>query len=1005
MKNVFVLFLILANTSAIFPQSQTLNSGKDPGEILWYHTVSGIAVEASNPVITPDGNIIWVKYKSAGVPVSEIFCFTPAGDTLWWQSFPDRFKSDPMIIPQTGWIIIANSTNNNRLLCLNPDGSERWSTNMATPLSQSPVIDTLFNIYLAAQAKLISYDSAGVYRWTYNSPAGEIITPLSVSTTGVIYFGTEFDKLIAVQSSGNQIFLNNLFGYVRGTPTIDLDGTIFISSSNINTNQSKIEVFNPDGSFVWEMTFNEPNPSSVIIGDSNFIYVRTMNFWGGGFGKLYKINKIDQAVEWYYSYGPNVGGAWDPTLTADGTIYITLANGFSGNAGRFLAIDNQGNLKWELDLLSATGMDMSPMYHITPGKNGNIYTIGIADYDTTCLIAIEAPDAILANSAWPMYKHDEHYTSLASNISLPQPDIVTDKVLIDFGYVEPGNSSNQLLTVFNTGNLPLSLDWILESTVFGLEIIRGVNKTRHTSEIIQPGDSLMFDISFSPVDTCMYSDTLFLMSNDPDQPVHQVALKGKSTIEGEVKWNIHLSNHLTGPAVDDYGNVYVAGSYKIWRIRPTGQIDWEYEPVGRNSRSDYTNITISHNNRFLYLPWGKTMLALDTAGNELWNFDPPANDWLYPAATNKAGQLFFSESFMNGGGHLYCLNDQGDELWNNDIGYDLGYPPAIEKNGNIVSGANFGSQGKVFCLDKTKGLTQWEHPFMPTGPASIGYGNLIYIGGRWGNLGNYLPKVRAYNASGALQWEFNIANEISEVSSSIISHPNGTLIFATMDFYYSNGTICALDGEGNFLWENLYDNTISATPAIAANGLIYFGCMDGNFYALYPDGSEKWELNTGSEIITSPVIHSNGIIYFTTEDGSLFAVYGENGGLAHSPWPMIQRDPKHTSSADSLPVFINEPLYPSPVFNKLTALPNPFMRNTTIRWELDYPAEVLIRIADLAGKEIISKKVFCKAGINRYTWNGFAAEGKEAKPGVYVCRLQTNKKTAWIKLIKNSRHP
>jgi len=65
--------LIFANTSALFPQSKVLNSKKDPGEIPWYHSVSGHAVEASSPVITPDGNIIWVKYKRSGVPTSEIF--------------------------------------------------------------------------------------------------------------------------------------------------------------------------------------------------------------------------------------------------------------------------------------------------------------------------------------------------------------------------------------------------------------------------------------------------------------------------------------------------------------------------------------------------------------------------------------------------------------------------------------------------------------------------------------------------------------------------------------------------------------------------------------------------------------------------------------------------------------------------------------------------------------------------------------------------------------------
>lgn len=989
MKNLFLIVLFSAASSFLFSQNHALDSVKNPGEILWFHTVSGTAVDALSPVLTPDENILWLKYKTAGVPDSELFCYSPDGDTIWTRQFPDRIETEPMVVPQTGWIMLASS----RLLCLNADGSERWSMNMPAPMNQSPAIDTSLNLYIAAGTKLISYDSAGVFRWEYNSPVGEISTPLSVSRTGVVYFGTEFDKLIAVQNTGTPLFINNLFGYVRGAPTIDFDGTIYMSTSNVNTNQSKIEVFNPDGSFVWEMTFYEPNPSAVIIGDSNFIYVRTMNFWGGGFGELYKINKTVPSVQWNFPYGPGVSGAWDPSLSQDGTIYLALAGNLQG---RFVAIDNQGNIKWELNPMLATGIDMSPMYHVIIGKEGNVYAVGKLDFDSTFLIAIEAPDAILANTAWPMYKHDQHFTALASNIINPQPNLVADQLLIDFGYLDPGNSSMRQLAIYNTGNLPLTLDWLLESEVFDLEISKAQINNNYTGEIIEAGDSLCFDIGFSPVDTAMYSDTLFLMSNDPDQPLTQIALKGKSTIEGEIKWKIQLSDHLTGPAIDDFGNVYIAGDNKVWRIRPSGTIDWQYEPKHRHDRSDYANITIAHNNRFIYLPWGQTILAIDSAGNEQWNFDPPANDRLYPVSVNEAGHLFFSESSMNGGGHVYCLNQQGEELWNNNIGYFLGYPPAIDLNGNIVSGGNLGSLAKIFSLDNTTGNTNWEKAFFPTSPASIGFNNGIYFGGRWGSMGNYLPKVRAYTASGTLNWEFSITDEFYEISSSIVCHPNRSLIFATSDFFfYGNGTICALDDEGSLLWEKQYDARIFATPAIADNGLIYFGSEDGYFYALYPDGSEKWSLNTESEIYTSPAIESDGTIYFTTEDGFLYAVYGENGGLAHSPWPMMQHDPKHTSAADSLSVFIREAEYPSSGLNNLSATPNPFNHKTTIQWSANYAVEAKIRVFDLDGNLILSQNVACKNGVNQYVW-----DGSDAEPGVYICTLLCDKKSSRIKVVK-----
>jgi outer membrane protein assembly factor BamB len=42
-----------------------------------------------------------------------------------------------------------------------------------------------------------------------------------------------------------------------------------------------------------------------------------------------------------------------------------------------------------------------------------------------------------------------------------------------------------------------------------------------------------------------------------------------------------------------------------------------------------------------------------------------------------------------------------------------------------------------------------------------------------------------------------------------------------------------------------------SSPAIGADGVIYFGCNDHNIYAVNPDGTEKWHYATG-DMVTSP---------------------------------------------------------------------------------------------------------------------------------------------------------
>ena len=67
-------------------------------------------------------------------------------------------------------------------------------------------------------------------------------------------------------------------------------------------------------------------------------------------------------------------------------------------------------------------------------------------------------------------------------------------------------------------------------------------------------------------------------------------------------------------------------------------------------------------------------------------------------------------------------------------------------------------------------------------------------------------------------------------------------------------------------------NIIVSSPAIGADGTIYFGSHDKNFYALKPDGTIRWTFATGGQIISSPAIGADGTIYFTSTDGNLYAL-------------------------------------------------------------------------------------------------------------------------------------
>src|SRR5262249_45271716 len=92
---------------------------------------------------------------------------------------------------------------------------------------------------------------------------------------------------------------------------------------------------------------------------------------------------------------------------------------------------------------------------------------------------------------------------------------------------------------------------------------------------------------------------------------------------------------------------------------------------------------------------------------------------------------------------------------------------------------------------------------------------------------------------------------------------------------------------------------IDSSPAIAADGTVYIGASDGRLYAVL-NQVQQWVFpplnqNPVGQIHSSPAIGPDGAIYFGSDDGNLYAINGSSP-LASSPWPMFQKDLRHTSS-------------------------------------------------------------------------------------------------------------
>jgi outer membrane protein assembly factor BamB len=115
-----------------------------------------------------------------------------------------------------------------------------------------------------------------------------------------------------------------------------------------------------------------------------------------------------------------------------------------------------------------------------------------------------------------------------------------------------------------------------------------------------------------------------------------------------------------------------------------------------------------------------------------------------------------------------------------------------------------------------------------------------------------------------VKWQFDTGGV---VDSSPAIAADGTIYFGSFDEY-----IYAVKPDGNQKWRYGTDGNIRSSPAIAEDGTVYVGCDDNYLYAITPDGNLKWRYQTGDWVTSSPAIGSDGTIYVGSDDQYLYAI-------------------------------------------------------------------------------------------------------------------------------------
>lgn len=319
----------------------------------------------------------------------------------------------------------------------------------------------------------------------------------------------------------------------------------------------------------------------------------------------------------------------------------------------------------------------------------------------------------------------------------------------------------------------------------------------------------------------------------------------------------------------------------------------------------------------------------DSTPKILWKYSSGLGGYIYgAAAVSQAGYVYFG-SRDNYFTILNANNGSFVKSWN--VSGAVESPPAIAANGRVYFGDPVGN-GYLNCIEGTdlKWSLALSARIYTSGPAVRG--DTVYVGGAAGLI-NAMYAVTDNGASGAVKWFCRIWSSPGSIYSSpavvndtiyftcnngkfyllrdlgaswdTVSIQIGLPLGQTVYVYRSSpaigpdGTVYvgvpwAVRGPGDTTgclvavnpkakglavkwryWIGGFNakTQVFSSPAIDANGRIFFGGQDGTFYVLEDLGASynlRWSYNTGGALRSSPAIGDDGTVYIGSYDGRLY---------------------------------------------------------------------------------------------------------------------------------------
>ena len=342
--------------------------------IKWTYSTGGTAVY--QPIISPDGAIIFTTNSDGTIPRDEMFALERDGMLRWGTTVSELGNWASVDTDGRVYIgySISGSTSAGFRAYNQSDGSILFSTtlNSGATVQSGTVIGDDGSIYLTYQPGVLrSYTPGGGLQWE-TAGGGYNIAP-ALDNDGNIIVGGSFVDSYSSNGQLNWSYLppdqptNGLFFSV----SVAEDGTVYAGRT---AGSEKLFALDNTGSLLWSFA---GAGGSTAIGPDGTIYA-------GHQTTLYAINP-DGTEKWHFNHGPRGDlsvSSEAVTIDANGNVYVTNAQGF------LFSLDPEGQLRWTYDLAPMTSSNVYPSMPVIDA-DGTLY-IG-SGYGHTMFALIPEP--------------------------------------------------------------------------------------------------------------------------------------------------------------------------------------------------------------------------------------------------------------------------------------------------------------------------------------------------------------------------------------------------------------------------------------------------------------------------------------------------------------------------------------------------------------------------------------------------------------------------------------